>query len=748
MSLFIAPLLYPKAGIVVRHSVRLQPGVYALASSDLNRPALLIRGDHITVDLSGVTLRGTPSGTPPDRRQGLAILIDRGHDVTIRNGRISGYKLAILARNTTGLKLIDCDWSYNWKQRLKSTPEREDTSDWMFFHHNEHDEWVKGNTDTGTAYGCGGAYLTGCSRFRVDHCSDTGSQCGLMLNRCDHGTVIDCDFSFLSAVGIGLYRSSDNYVVRNALDYCVRGYSHFGYSRGQDSASILVYEQSCRNAFIDNSATRGGDGFFLWAGQSTMDSGKGGCNDNFVACNDFSHSPANGIEATFSRNTFMGNRLVECWHGVWGGFSYDSRWLGNTFQFDGQAVAIEHGQRNTIKGNTFDQCDQGIVAWMQRNRPADIGYLRTRDTSSRDYQIVGNVFSSCVNEAVKLIATSGTRAQDNKFVDCPTQIIDSDAPPARASKPGFLLADGNNNPVAGSLEGRFESRWAYMVPRGSLDRFAFDFGQRSTPLHIQQSPAYSHLLGPGEWGREHIVVGEWGPYDYRSPLLWPSRIPERDKQKQTLQILGPGGRWRLVSLTGARVAGPSSGQVPGTLAIEAASGQARDVRAVCEFIGAGIVDPLGQTVPAGRPYRFGWSRFFSPIQWSVHWYRWDASCDPRQAGGWDKMLGAPSIAADAPVGPLNYAGGSMFRGLPPDHYGTSADGTFTVSAGTYGLRLTTDDGARVSVDGRPVIANAWHYQGPTEYHATLHLTSGRHRIHVDHFQIDGYATLQVELTKG
>ena len=48
-----------------------------------------------------------------------------------------------------------------------------------------------------------------------------------------------------------------------------------------------MYEQSCFNVVAHNSITHSGDGLFLWAGQSTMDSGKGGANDNLFYANDF-----------------------------------------------------------------------------------------------------------------------------------------------------------------------------------------------------------------------------------------------------------------------------------------------------------------------------------------------------------------------------------------------------------------------------------------------------------------------------
>ena len=93
--------------------------------------------------------------------------------------------------------------------------------------------------------------------------------------------------------------------MHNRIDWCVRGYSHGFYNRGQDSAGLLIYEQSSRNIVAFNSVTHGGDGLFLWAGQSTMDTGQGGVNDNLFYDNDFSHAPTNGIEATFSRNVVL-----------------------------------------------------------------------------------------------------------------------------------------------------------------------------------------------------------------------------------------------------------------------------------------------------------------------------------------------------------------------------------------------------------------------------------------------------------
>ena len=86
-----------------------------------------------------------------------------------------------------------------------------------------------------------------------------------------HGmTVSGNDFSFNSGLGVGLYRSSGNTVVRNRIDFDVRGYSHGFYRRGQDSSGLLLYEQSNDNVFAENSVTHGGDGFFGFAGHEAI----------------------------------------------------------------------------------------------------------------------------------------------------------------------------------------------------------------------------------------------------------------------------------------------------------------------------------------------------------------------------------------------------------------------------------------------------------------------------------------------
>ena len=48
-------------------------------------------------------------------------------------------------------------------------------------------------------------------------------------------------------------------------------------------------------------------------------------------------------------------------------------------------------------------------------------------------------------------------------------------------------------------------------------------------------------------GRSTIIVDEWGPYDYRSPKIWPAgKTTDRPLK---LRVLGPPGKWTLKSIT-------------------------------------------------------------------------------------------------------------------------------------------------------------------------------------------------------
>ena len=82
-----------------------------------------------------------------------------------------------------------------------------------------------------------------------------------------------------------------------------------------------------------------------------------------------------------------------------------------------------------------------------------------------------------------------------------------------------------------------------------------------------------------------------------------------------------------------------------------------------------------------------------------------------------------------------------------DHFGMIARTRLPLAKGTWELSTLSDDGVRVSVDGKPVIEN-WAWHGPTRDTGKLELAADKTvEIVVEHFQIDGYAVLEFSLSR-
>jgi parallel beta-helix repeat protein len=792
----------PKGGKAITSSARFAPQTYRRTNgeSDLSGAALTVRGDNITLDFQGAVLEGTPQTVEPDQRRGTGMLV-HGRNVTIRNLKIRGYKIGLAAVDSPGLKLENVDASYNWKQRLMSTLDREDSSDWMSFHRNEADEWLR--------YG-GAIYLKGCDNFEVKNCRAIGGQSGLMLTRCNRGLVWNNTFSFNSAIGIGMYRSSENRIMHNNVDWCVRGYSHGKWNRGQDSAGILIYEQSSKNIFAFNSVTHGGDGFFLWAGQTTMDSGKGGCNDNLLYGNDWSHAPTNGIEATFSRNKFVNNLIMECWHGVWGGFSYESLFQGNIFAYNAESVALEHGQENAFLNNIHYRDLHGLVIWQNERVDPDWGYGKFRDTRSRDYLVSGSLFSNIPGNTLSVRDTRNFQVSECRFADCAKLLTLSTRagiePPTVTLMNNFAdgvgPGDATNlelssniftkrmpHPLPATMHGsgnviqdysddylsRFETNWdpfaktyrpiriGREAPGQALQAQAQHgakapkpegmFQDRPEPLRGGRKP----FLKPGTLrGRRYILVDHWGPYDFKSPILWP-RGEVRDR-RQVFEALGPKGLATVVESLGLAIeaistdggktwkaGGGRAARIPVPSLLRAAfePGSAIERQLRLRYVGEAVTDYRGIVTPKGKPFDFGFSQFFMPIDWTVKFFAWNEMTDPRtQHEAFRTLLTSNPIKTEK-VDRVNYAGN--VPGVPGDRYATLAEGTLEAPDGEYVLNVTSDDGVRVWLDGKLLI-DEWHWQGPTLYSRPVKLR-GKHRLRIEHFEIDGYSALKVEIAK-
>jgi parallel beta-helix repeat protein len=707
------PTVTLRPGLVITRSVRVRPGTYRLsAPASLDSALVTIRGDGVTVDFTGVLVEGTAPEADPDGARGVGIRVDGGRDVRILHARLRGYRVGIFARGTRGLVLEDVDASYTWKPRLFSVLEHESLVDWQSYHHNEHGEWLR----WGAAF-----YLEGVRGGAVRGSRAVQGANGLMLVRCDSLAITDNDFSFNSGTGIALYRSSGNTIVHNRIDYDMRGYSDRFYHRGQDSAGLLMYEQSSGNVVAYNSITHGGDGVFLWAGQSTMDSGAGGANDNLFYGNDVSYAAANGIEATFARNRFIANRSDGSEYGVWGGYSYGTAVVGNDLSGNRIGIAIEHGQDDTIAANRIAEGTTGVTLWADPVTDTSWGYPKHRDVRSRDYAIAGNLFAR-LRVGVRARHTVALTVAGNRWYRVDSAAVLSDTSGYRAEDNPVLDAVSTPDTALPALP----AAYARLAPAAAP-------GDSAIP--------WSALT---RRDRSAIVVDAWGPYDWRSPKLWP--VDSTRSEPLRLVVLGPPGRWRMVAKRGVAALSATGGRVGDTLRVTPAPGPGADWEVALEYRGGATVSPRGTRRGAGVPYRFSFGRFEPAQDWVLRFYAWTDSSDPRsRPAAFDSLLaGTPLLAAAAPRLDLEWYRPRV-AGVPAERWALEAETEVTLPPGRYTVRTISDDAVRVWVDGAPAIDD-WAPHESVVDHAPL--AGGKHRLRVEYYQVDGWVELRLDIVRG
>ena len=474
--------------LVITGNTTVAAGSYRVADHDENG-VLHVRGDKLVIDFQGATLTGSAEGTMPDEFKGRGIMIEDSSDVVLKNARIGGFKIGVYARNCRNLTIEGCDVSDNWRQHLLSTPQAENGADWLFGHENDNNEWFR--------YGAA-IYLDGCTGFRLRNNVARRGQNGFCLARSQEGEVYDNDCSFNSGWGVALYRACRNRIAHNKFDWCIRGYSHGVYNRGQDSAGILVFEQCSGNIFAFNSATHGGDGFFLFAGLETVEeTGQGGCNRNLVYRNDFSHASNNGIEATFSTgNRFIENIVDEADHAIWAGYSYGSQFIGNQVSHCNHGISIEHGSDNRIELNRFDDNGVAVNLWAN-DKPgfAEKPYGRSHHCRSENYTIASNRFRNNLID-VRLIHTSDVTVTRNDFQGAPVAIDAS-------GRTGGVAVEQNN--IAGDIRAAGRAEVGF---NGNYFRHKPPAGATSVnkPLELDFSSGGEETIVPELPGRQVALL--------------------------------------------------------------------------------------------------------------------------------------------------------------------------------------------------------------------------------------------------
>jgi hypothetical protein len=513
-----APLFRPEAGARITGSIEVAPGDWLLPAGE-GEAALVVEGlEGAVLDLGGASLRGAGLGQDLDELQGVGLLLRGCRDVVVRNGSLGGWRACIAVEASSGVVLEDLSFDGWYGMRLRSSVAAEDGADWLWPHENDAGEWQQ-------RYGAA-ISMTDCVAPVVRRCRGRHGQNGLLLSSVEGGQVYDNDFSFLSGWGLGMWRAVGNTVSRNVFDYCVRGYSHGVYWRGQDSAGILMFESCTDNVVAFNSATHGGDGVFLYAGHDltrgrARDRGEEamGSDRNLFWGNDLRFAVANALEATFSEDlVVVQNRLSGSHqHGLWGGYCSRMVVAGNEIHDTlGGGISIEHGQECVIAENELHRNEMGVELWWDEDPDLVGGPLgEQRDTSSRDHWIGRNLFEGNDRDLV-VRRTTGLVLADNEVAEGGAEV----------QLDGVEDADGGSVGQE-TLRARLQSplgRLLSGVVQGSTLR-SWDGGEPDllTRALAAGAPAVPGTLefraeerGEAAGGLETIVMGEWGPWDFRS----------------------------------------------------------------------------------------------------------------------------------------------------------------------------------------------------------------------------------------
>jgi hypothetical protein len=138
-------------------------------------------------------------------------------------------------------------------------------------------------------------------------------------------------------------------------------------------------------------------------------------------------------------------------------------------------------------------------------------------------------------------------------------------------------------------------------------------------------------------------------------------------------------------------------------------------------------------------------------------FPWTAAVDPRtNLVAWRELArGASAVRIEADAidfphgmgGPRDLGLGEAMkqRGPGNERFGMIGRTRVRLPRGEWLFKTLSDDGVRVTVDGRTILEN-WTWHGPTPNEVRFRQENEAEvEIGVEHFEIDGYATLRLSL---
>jgi hypothetical protein len=244
----------------------------------------------------------------------------------------------------------------------------------------------------------------------------------------------------------------------------------------------------------------------------------------------------------------------------------------------------------------------------------------------------------------------------------------------------------------------------------------------------------------------------WGPYDFRSPLIWNTN-PVSGSDTIRFEIIGPKGNWKLVDQRGLKNIAAVSGSIPATLSAIKTNEKGQDIFIELEYTGGDIVTSFGEKLAKGKSYRFNYRNNLLPVEWKTNFYAFDSAHNPliNPAMIADLVKQAPVISETSKG--LDYAWWSgIGKEKKYEQFLTIAetDTDTDFAPGDYLIGASWEDVVRIYIDGQLVL-DEWkqtaHLYDESPHREIPVNLAGKHHIRVEQANQAGFATLIIKLKK-
>jgi parallel beta-helix repeat protein len=360
--------------------VKICPGTY-LIDDAAEDGVLRIKASGVHVDLEGVTLKST-------LMKGWGILADGVDGVTITQGRIEGFRGAVLLQNGMGHLVQDSVLSFNRKRPVTHTG-----ADFLSV-------WPDFPGQLAADQIGDGVVLVNVGYSAVRGCRTSDQQNGIGLFGCSHVEVVGNNCSGNEGWGIHVRRSSDSLIAQNYADDCFNKVSTWCkqvQQDGCDTAALLLIKDSNDNKVFDNSLRNSGDGVFSAAQEGAT---HWGADRNEYVRNDCSFAKHIGLEATFTEeNVFLENVAAACGrYGFWLGYSRNVLVRGNFIEGNAFAgISNESVQHARYEDNLIRANQVGVE--LRR------GTFSLLNQDSRDHVFVKNLVQQSTGVGLSIVDT-------------------------------------------------------------------------------------------------------------------------------------------------------------------------------------------------------------------------------------------------------------------------------------------------------------------------------------------------------